>query len=248
MSVQYDYNDDSTQDVCDDVSVFGVSPSVLNYFNQQGYSGVVAGVYLITNLPEDKIYIGSSGDIDVRWGQHVKELNEKTHHNYRLQADWNRLGCSNFSFSIIWVAEKEVDRNEIFAIEQMYIDQHTPEYNILKDVRFAKSNYNPIDRAAEKADFNKNRKAAWLAQKAIERQTASREYNYHKICRRLHTVKVKVKTTDNPVVDRIHIGHNYLHFNYETFTLIYPNGEQKQIPDFKFQKTPFSNLVNPSQK
>ena len=43
------------------------------------------GVYKIINLQTNKIYVGSSVDIEGRWKQHKKLLLKNKHHSIRLQ-------------------------------------------------------------------------------------------------------------------------------------------------------------------
>ena len=43
-----------------------------------------SGVYVITNLTNKKIYIGSSIDIKVRWSNHKSELKRGVHNNKYL--------------------------------------------------------------------------------------------------------------------------------------------------------------------
>ena len=79
------------------------------------------GIYKITNIVNKKAYIGSSIDINVRWQQHVNDLNNNKHINKRLQNAWNRYGQSNFLFEILQVLETE---DKLLLIEQDYLDEY----------------------------------------------------------------------------------------------------------------------------
>lgn len=59
------------------------------------------GVYRITNIKNDKIYIGESEDIPRRWVEHITELVSNEHCNYKLQEDFNKYGIKNFQFDVI---------------------------------------------------------------------------------------------------------------------------------------------------
>lgn len=85
------------------------------------FSGeVISGVYLIKNLANCSVYIGSSVDIYGRWRQHIWDLYNDRHHNLHLQNAWNKYGQDNFDFLII---ENVVgDRDYIFEREQYWID------------------------------------------------------------------------------------------------------------------------------
>ena len=49
-----------------------------------------AGIYKITNIINNKIYIGSSSNISLRWNQHIEKLIYNLHENYKLQNDFNK--------------------------------------------------------------------------------------------------------------------------------------------------------------
>jgi group I intron endonuclease len=59
------------------------------------------GVYFIKNLINDKVYVGSSQDIERRFYLHKHYLNKGKHINQHLQNAWNEYGEENFSFSIL---------------------------------------------------------------------------------------------------------------------------------------------------
>ncbi len=61
------------------------------------------GIYSIINKINNKVYIGESTNISMRWKSHKKELIEGTHHSYKLQQDWNKYGIDKFIFKVIEV-------------------------------------------------------------------------------------------------------------------------------------------------
>jgi len=96
----------------------------------KNYKRGLAGVYCITQIIDDKIYIGSSIDIYSRIDLHFLDLHYKKHHNYKMQDDYDRLGREAFKYEIVWEAEDHDSKNYILSIEQDYIDNHKPNYNI----------------------------------------------------------------------------------------------------------------------
>ena len=60
-------------------------------------------VYKITNKINNKVYIGSSIDVERRWRQHKEaSINKITHHyNYPLMQAFRKYGLDNFNFEII---------------------------------------------------------------------------------------------------------------------------------------------------
>ncbi len=91
------------------------------------------GVYLITNLVNNKVYVGSTGrSFDVRWSQHKLALNHGTHHSPHLQRSWDKYGESNFVFEVVVRCPKRA----CIEKEQLYLDLLDPTnrskgYNLL---------------------------------------------------------------------------------------------------------------------
>lgn len=77
------------------------------------------GIYKIENIINNKVYIGSSNNIERRWKEHKRLLNNNKHHSIKLQRAWNKYGSENFKFSVL--EECEVDR--LLYLEQYYIDK-----------------------------------------------------------------------------------------------------------------------------
>jgi group I intron endonuclease len=76
------------------------------------------GVYLIKNLKNNKVYVGSTNQsFIIRFTQHLYELVNKKHKNKYLQWSFDKHGKDSFEFSIL----EEVDEN-IFDREQYFMD------------------------------------------------------------------------------------------------------------------------------
>ncbi len=80
-----------------------------------------AGVYLIRNLKNGKVYVGSSADIPSRWCAHRRALDAKKHHSAKLQRAWDKHGREAFSFEVV---ETELDHEKRITAEQKFIDAH----------------------------------------------------------------------------------------------------------------------------
>jgi group I intron endonuclease len=52
----------------------------------------VRGIYQITNIVNNKFYIGSAVSVKNRWQRHIKALRNNEHYNSRLQNAWNKYG------------------------------------------------------------------------------------------------------------------------------------------------------------
>lgn len=66
-------------------------------------------IYEIRNLINNKVYIGSSKQVNKRFTIHRHRLNKNTHANKYLQAAWNKYGKDAFEFKVIHILEKESD-------------------------------------------------------------------------------------------------------------------------------------------
>jgi len=88
------------------------------------------GIYRILNLINNKVYIGSSIDIERMLKQHKNDLNKNKHWNKSLQEDWNLYGYNYFKLEAI-----EYCSSDSFVFnENKWMIKNTPEltYNIPK--------------------------------------------------------------------------------------------------------------------
>lgn len=92
------------------------------------------GVYKITCLINNKIYIGSTNCFNKRFSIHLLELKFDCHHNHKIQSDYNTHGKDNFKFERIVPMGKRPNRDRLYDVEQEYIDKLNPEYNIQRIV------------------------------------------------------------------------------------------------------------------
>ena len=84
-----------------------------------GWCYRMIGIYKITNLINQKVYIGQSRNIKERWKQHryaYLELREKEK-DYPLYRAMRKYGLENFSFEVIEECQiKDLDEKEIYWI------------------------------------------------------------------------------------------------------------------------------------
>jgi len=91
------------------------------YTNYKKINIMTIGIYKITNMVNNKYYIGSSNNIEKRIQEHKCGLSQNKHHNKHLQAAYNKYGAINFTFEIIDFIKK--DRiNSLYDLEQFYLD------------------------------------------------------------------------------------------------------------------------------
>jgi len=107
---------------------------------------LVSGVYYIQNILDDKIYIGSSVNINRRIVAHFAALRRNGHQSYRLQSAFNKDGESNFVSGII----EAVTSDNLTKAEQGWIDFFKPEYNkhsVAFRVEFSKEHRDNMSKA-----------------------------------------------------------------------------------------------------
>jgi group I intron endonuclease len=62
---------------------------------------MTSGVYIIRNLRNGKVYIGSSANVPRRLVLHKNALSCGVHYNPHLQRAWNHYGADAFSFALL---------------------------------------------------------------------------------------------------------------------------------------------------
>lgn len=138
---------------------FELNPTLLSYINTLSENDTISGVYAIYNYVEDKIYIGSSKDVQRRIAQHFYSLKRNEGVNFRLQNSFNKYGENSFIVFILEEAQEKINlqnaENKYLAIFQSY----KPElgYNILNS---AYANYKTmrLTNPFRKTKRNKNLK------------------------------------------------------------------------------------------
>jgi group I intron endonuclease len=75
------------------------------------------GIYKITNLINNKVYIGQSKNINNREWNHFYWLERGEHHNEHLQKSYNKYGKENFVFEVL-EETIDLDIRELFWINE----------------------------------------------------------------------------------------------------------------------------------
>jgi group I intron endonuclease len=88
-----------------------------------------SGIYKITNIINNKIYIGSAVNFIKRKQYHIRMIKNKKHCNKHLEKSFLKYGLENFKFEIIEIVE---NKNLLLEREQFYLDLLKPQYNICK--------------------------------------------------------------------------------------------------------------------
>lgn len=80
------------------------------------------GIYKITNLINNKVYIGCSVNIEHRWIAHKSEslLEYNSAYNYSIHKAFRKYGIDNFKFEII----EFLDEKNLFEREKYWIKEY----------------------------------------------------------------------------------------------------------------------------
>jgi group I intron endonuclease len=109
-------------------------------FIYDGHS-LKSGIYKITNVLNNRVYIGSAREFKERWKNHQRSLINNKHQNKYLQNDFNKyyLLNGNHDFLVFEILELlEGDKRQRTLKEQYYVDKYYDQqkecYNIKKEV------------------------------------------------------------------------------------------------------------------
>lgn len=86
-------------------------------------------IYIIkSKIKPNRFYIGSALNYKRRRKLHLQQLRRGIHHSIKLQRHYNKYGRGDLEFSILELCSSDM----ILPIEQRYIDELTPLFNICK--------------------------------------------------------------------------------------------------------------------
>jgi group I intron endonuclease len=95
------------------------------------YIQASSGIYKITNIVDNKIYIGCASNIRTRKNGHWYDLRSNYHKNSYLQNAWNKYGEVNFKFELIELCNvKLLHEKEHFWVDYYNCLDRTIGYNL----------------------------------------------------------------------------------------------------------------------
>lgn len=87
------------------------------------------GVFQIRSLKNEKVFVGSSLNLDGILNRHKFALAAGSHQSKALQADWNEFGAENFAFEILEELEPRAgldDKRELAFLENLWLEKLEP--------------------------------------------------------------------------------------------------------------------------
>lgn len=105
---------------------------------------MLSGIYTITNIENNKLYIGKTKNFYTRWSSHISNLRKNKHTSRHLQKAWNKYGENSFIFEILEECEEEF----LYSLEHYWcnlLNVHDEKYgyNIERTHPYKKS-YGPM--------------------------------------------------------------------------------------------------------
>ncbi len=91
-----------------------------------------SGIYTITNKTSNKVYVGSSVDLQKRNKDHFSYLRANTHHNIHLQRAFNKYGESSFVFDVVKFCPDDAELLIILEKEEFGSHDFEELYNIVE--------------------------------------------------------------------------------------------------------------------
>jgi group I intron endonuclease len=95
---------------------------ILNKMNYNISEKNRSGIYVIVNLIDKRIYVGSSKNLHKRYLHHKEDLFKKCHKNKHLQNFHNKYGIQTLSFKLLEYCETD----KLLEREQYYLDKLKP--------------------------------------------------------------------------------------------------------------------------
>jgi len=120
----------------------------------------MAVIYRITNMINNKYYIGSAESFARREWQHENDLKRNAHKNPHLQASWNKYGGDAFVFEVL----EEIPEGESqLAWENKYLSLYAANYdcyNINQNAELPRLGLKHTEESKQKTSVSRTGKAA----------------------------------------------------------------------------------------
>jgi len=131
------------------------------------------GIYKIVNNKNDKVYIGSSKNIENRFKQHMAKLKNNDHHSIKLQRFYNKYKDYKVKKLILnyEVIELVEDNKQLKEREQYHIDNYDSYYsgyNCTSKVDNPQYSHKNINKRLKKQEIKKAKEDYFLLKNSLE--------------------------------------------------------------------------------
>lgn len=170
---------------------------------------LIWGIYMILNIKNNKMYIGSSKNVKERINEHKRELRKGIHINKHLQNSWNKYGKENFLFKEIEIIDTTLNNNfllkDLRELETKYIKlfcTSNPEfgYNIIPGGVGGNDTIVIPDEVREKISKSNKGKIAW--NKGVAMSTKQKE-KLKQVKEDLYGKKIDIYTIDFKFIETL---------------------------------------------
>ena len=133
---------------------------------------MASGIYKILNTIDERIYVGSSKNMEKRFKVHKCELNTKKHKNPHLLNFINKYGIDKLSFEVLEYCEKD----KLEEKENYYFTLLSPQFNICKKAyRLPEKRNFTEEQIKEYAElYNNGRSLRWITGKITSEKTKAK--------------------------------------------------------------------------
>lgn len=123
-------------------------------------------IYVITNIVNDKQYVGQAINKNKRWRDHRIMLKAGKHSNEHLQSAYNKYGSENFIYTVLEIINAITDINEVLTEREQYW------INALNCVDPNGYNLNPAAGSALGFKHSEETKLKWSIQRKGKKRSA----------------------------------------------------------------------------
>ncbi len=107
------------------------------------FNRINAGIYVIWSSFNNRVYIGSTKNLNCRWTHHKHKLRDGTHHNVFLQRTFNKYGENIFEFGIL---ERGIPTKKLIQRENWWIDVFKKSRFVLYNLKKAEFGNGGVER------------------------------------------------------------------------------------------------------